>query len=103
MSVDLMTAIAGCKDVSPSHVWVGFSFVNDVGRTVRVKQLRLAALYRDWYGECDFCPPNDAKITAVSMRADSTRRKFNVADGLEFGDFMDELEKHWRFRQVKED
>ena len=65
---------------------------------------KLSALYKDWYGECNVCPPNDAKITNVNMRTDVGKRRFDLLDtGLEFGDFMDTLEKNWKFRRIKVD
>lgn len=104
MNVSLDEAIRGCKPSTPAQVWVGFTFVNDLGVLVKQKQVKLSALYKDWYGECNVCPPNDAKITNVNMRTDVGQRRFDLLDtGLEFGDFMDTLEKNWKFRRIKGD
>lgn len=101
MRVDLKTAIQGCKDVTPSLVWIGFEYVNDDGARIKRRQVRLGRLYRDWYGECDLCPSNDTVIASVNMRTDVTCRKFDVADtDLTFGDFMDELERNWKFQHI---
>lgn len=103
MKVDLENAIQGCMLSTPGRVWIGFTFENDIGKRVKQKQVRLSALYKDWYGECDMCPPNDAKITNVNMRTDVSKHRFDIlAEDLEFGDFMDILEERWKLRRTNE-
>lgn len=97
MEVSFFDAVSGCKGRRPSEIWVRFSFINDVGKCVTQKDIRLSILYRDWYGECEHCPPNDAKITSVNMRT-ADGAKFAVEDAIEFGDFMDTLEENFKFR-----
>lgn len=93
MAVSFVDALNGCKGRRPSEVWVRFSFINDVGRRVRQKDIRLSVLYQDWYNECEHCPPNDTPIVSVNMRT-ADGAKFAIEDaGMEFGDFMDALEK----------
>lgn len=102
MEANLAHAIQECKDLSPSKVWIGFVYLNDDGVRIKRNMTRLSMLYKDWYSECEYCPSNDTKIIAVKMRTDVTRRKFEVTDAdLEFGDFMDELEKNWSFQRTK--
>lgn len=104
MKVDLKTAIQGCKNVTPSQVWIGFEYVNDAGVRIKQRQVKLCRLYKDWYGECDLCPSNDTGITLVRMRTDVTHMKFDVTDTeLKFGDFMDEIEKNWKFQRITRD
>ena len=104
MNANLKTAIQGCKNVTPNQVWIGFEYVNDDGIRIKQRQVRLCRLYKDWYGECALCPSNDTEIISVRMRTDITRMKFDVTDtGLKIGDFMDELEKNWKFQRVTRD
>ena len=102
METNLEDAIQGCKPATPNKVWIGFAFVNDAGVRVRQRQVRLSVLYKDWYGECSMCPPNDAVITSVNMRTDVGKLRFDLPDGdLQFGAFMDALEKNWKFQRIQ--
>jgi hypothetical protein len=104
MKVSLYDAIQGCMSSNPGKVWVEFTFENDAETRIRQKQVSLSTLYKDWYNECNLCPPNEAKITDVCLCSDGNQHKFEVVDEqLEFGDFMDELERSWKLRPEKEE
>lgn len=85
---EALTAINGNN---PEKIYFDYSFINDEGERVDRKDNHLPTIYEDWYGECDLCPSNDAKIMDVRIRTDSGQEFALNDDDLEFCDFMDAL------------
>ena len=91
MSISFAEALTAINGNNPEKIYFDYSFINDEGERVDRKDNHLPTIYEDWYGECDLCPSNDAKIMDVRIRTDSGQEFALNDDDLEFCDFMDAL------------
>ena len=59
--------------------------------------LTVGALSEDWYGECEFCPENDAEIQKLEIFFNNHIEKIpvNKLKGFVFEDMMGIIEEVW--------
>lgn len=84
-------AIALMKGVPRSNLVMGYRYINNWSEEISRRSTKVSAIYRDWYGECDYCPPNDAVVTHLHILL-PTQVALNVAEEVPFGNLMDAIE-----------
>lgn len=71
---------------------VRFRYRNYDDEEVRVKSLKVSALYKDWYNDCNFCPPNDAQISHLHILLNPICTALDVTGDVTFGHLMNTIE-----------
>lgn len=98
-SVPFEEAVVMISGLRRAEIVVRFKFMNADDKPVSMKSMKLSALYRDWYGECAFCPSNDACINGLHILL-PTHVALDINESVPFGKFMDAVEsvtKGWKF------
>lgn len=84
-------AISLVRGIPRSRLAMGYSYINDSEKKVVMRSTRVSAIYRDWYGECDYCPSNDAVVTHLHILL-PTQVALDVIGEVPFGNLMDAIE-----------
>lgn len=71
---------------------VSFRYLNCDGEEVRVKSLKVSALYKDWYTDCNICPANDAHISHLHILLNPTCTALDITCDVTFEQLMDTIE-----------
>lgn len=98
---NILSALDSLKRLpSPSQVMVTYSWINHEGKEV-TQTHSASELYEDWYGECEYCPENDAPLTSLKIGQVDIPK--NGTDGTElvFEDLMQAIQKGWKWKAVK--
>lgn len=91
--------LSNIRNTPPENVRVIYAFRDDNGRVRRHKQ-PLAALYRDWFGDCQVCPANDEKLLKATIESGGNASVV-LSDGtLEFGEMMAAFEQTWALKKT---
>lgn len=85
-------AVSLMKGIPRSNLVMGYHYTNDWGEEVTMRSTKVSAIYRDWYGECDFCPPNDAEVTHLHILLPK-QVALDVVGDVQFGILMDAIEQ----------
>ena len=72
---------------------VRFRYRNYDDEEVKVKSLKVSALYKDWYTDCNICPANDASISHLHILLNPTCTALDITDDVTFEQLMDMIEK----------
>lgn len=59
LKVTFAEATEKIRGIRKSEMVVRFRYQNNDNEEVRVKSLKVSALYKDWYNDCNICPAND--------------------------------------------
>lgn len=92
LSVTFNEAIEMLRGFRRAELIIRYRFNNVDDATVNVKSMKVSALYKDWYGECHFCPSNDTLINRLHILL-PTHVALDITHDVEFGRLMDALEE----------
>ncbi len=92
LSVTFDDAIEMLRGFRRAELVIRYHFNNVDDVTVNVKSMKFSALYRDWYGECHFCPSNDTLINHLHILL-PTHVALDITHDVEFGCLMNALEE----------
>lgn len=96
MKFTLCDTIKQCRVCTPSTIKIEFSFVNMDEVEIEYK-VTMLELYKDWWGECDLCPPNDTELSTLIFYTPGGYL-FNVdVNGLSFEELMESIQANWKF------
>lgn len=76
-----------------AEIIIRFCYYNAEGKKVKVKSMKASALYRDWYGECIVCPPNDARISQLHILVNPICTALDIKEDVTFEQLMNVLEE----------
>lgn len=76
------------------NVKASFDLVHDDGVHDVVPGLSVAALYKDWWGDCCYCPSNDSVVTGLQFSMPGQR--LIVLGGVNFGQMMEFISHQMR-------
>lgn len=92
LSVTFDEAIEMLHGFRRAELIVRYFFINSDGAVVRVKSMKASALYKDWYGECNYCPSNDTYVSHLHILL-PTHIALDVKHDVRFERLMNVLEK----------
>lgn len=92
MKVTFEEAIEKIRGARRSEMIVRFRYRNNDDEEVRVKSLKVSALYNDWYNDCNVCPANDAPISHLHIHLNPTCTTLDITDEVVFEQLMDTIE-----------
>ena len=99
MNECILAAFEKEKNHLPRQVRICFSWDNMEGARVEQK-IYATKLIRDWYGDCEYCPENDAAIT--SLMVGTTPIPQEALDGFIFENLMNLIEDTWTFTRFND-
>lgn len=79
------------KGLCRSELVIRFSYINCEGKIISVRSCKASMLYRDWYGACNVCPPNDACISSLHILFPN-KTAADIQDTIRFDKLMDTIE-----------
>lgn len=80
---------------------ISFEFDNESRQHEALPSISTAVLYKDWWGDCCYCPNNDTTVTHLQFNL--AGKQINVYDGVNFGSLMEFISKEMRGRKAPED
>lgn len=92
LNVTFEEATEKIRGVCKSKMVIRFGYRNNDNKEVRVKSLKVSALYKDWYNDCNICPANDTQIDHLHILLNQTCTALDIAGELTFGQLMDTIE-----------
>ena len=92
-SVTFDDAVENIRGMRRAEIIVRFCYDNEEGEKAKVKSMKASALYRDWYGECDVCPANDAVISQLHILMNPTCTALDINEDITFERLMDAIER----------
>lgn len=93
MRVTFHDAVESIRGMPRAKMIVRFCYYNAEGKRIKVKARKASALYRDWYGECNICPANDAIITRLHILMNPTCTALDITEDVTFEQLMDAIEE----------
>ena len=93
MIVTFHDAVESIRGMSRAKMIVRFCYYNAEGKKIKVSPRKASALYRDWYGECNICPANDAVISQLHILMNPTCTALDVTEDVTFEQLMDAIEE----------
>ena len=92
MNVSFEEAIEKIRGVRRAEMVVRFSYRNYDNEEIVVKSIKLSALYKDWYNDCNLCPANDFLISHLHILLNQTCTALDINEDVTFERFMDAVE-----------
>ena len=92
LKVTFEEAMEKVRGVQRGGLVVRFRYRNCDDEEVIVKSIRASALYKDWYGDCNICPANDAVVTRLRILINPSCTALDITHDVVFERFMDTLE-----------
>lgn len=92
LNVTFEEATEKIRGMSRSQMIVRFRYRNYDDVEVKVKSLKVAALYKDWYNDCNICPANDALVSHLHFLLNPICTALDVTGDVTFGQLMDTIE-----------
>lgn len=85
-------AVKLMKGIPRSNLVMGYRYINNWGEEISRRSAKVSAIYRDWYGECNYCPSNDTVVTHLHILL-PTQVALDVVEEVQFGNLMDAIEE----------
>ena len=85
-------AIRLMEGIRRSNLVMGYHFINYANDECIIRPTKVSAIYRDWYWECDCCPPNDTVVTHLHILLPS-HVALDVVEYVKFGTLMEAIEE----------
>lgn len=85
-------AIRLMEGIRRSNLVMGYRFINYANDECFIRPTKVSAIYRDWYWECDCCPPNDTVVTHLHILLPS-HVALDVVESVQFGTLMEAIEE----------
>lgn len=92
LKVSFAEATDKIRGIRRAEMVVRFRYRNNNDEEVRVKSLRVSALYKDWYNDCNICPANDTHISNLHILLTSTCTALDIISDVTFEQLMDTIE-----------
>lgn len=80
------------RGIRKSEMVVRFCYRNNDDQEVSVKSLKMSALYKDWYNNCNICPANDTPITHLHILLNQTCTALDITGDVTFEQLMNMVE-----------
>ena len=93
VSATFQDAIEMMRGVRRSNLIIRFAYRNYEDDDVNVKSTKASTLYRDWYSECNICPPNDTDIYRLHILISPICTAIDIKEPVHFEQLMDSLEE----------
>lgn len=93
LNVTFEEAIKKIRGNRRAEMIVRFRYRNSDDEEVRVKSLRVSALFKDWYSDCNYCPANDTPINHLHILLNQTCTALKITDIVTFEQLMDTIEE----------
>lgn len=92
------------KGIPRSSIIMNFRYTNYEGKTIYVRSARVSGIYKDWYRDCEFCPPNDTYARQIHMLLPTTPEttQVDIIDKVPFGTLMEQIENLTEGHEVHE-
>ena len=85
-------AAAKIRGIRRAEMVIRFRYRNNDDEEVNVKSLKVSALYKDWYKDCNICPANDTQISHLHILLNQTCTALDITDDVTFEQLMDTIE-----------
>ena len=93
LNVSFEEAIEKIRGMRRADMVVRFRYRNYDDEEVEVKSIKVSALYKDWYNDCNVCPANDTSISHIHILLNPVCTALDINDDVSFEQFMDALEE----------
>lgn len=92
LNVSFEEAVEKMRGFRRAELIIRYRFTNADNATVDVKSMKASALYKDWYGNCNFCPSNDTYINHLHILL-PTHVALDIAHDVQFECLLNALEE----------
>ena len=92
LKVTFEEAAEKIRGLCRAEMVVRFRYRNNDDEEVKVKSLKVSALYKDWYNDCNICPANDVQISHLHILLNPTCTALDVTSDVTVEQLMETLE-----------